>query len=178
VSINLKIYSNCQQVTLYANGKELDSIVSDDKVFIFENIFLQEGMNAVRAVGRQDGAVLVDTAFFNKVAEPNSSYETADEGKGDSAENWFQMPDFSEVEIEEIEITDDVYSTRCTFEDLVKNEETKAVLRKYMGKLDEHPMFAMTLGMTVEQVASMAKEVYTEKMMYMLNKDLTRIKKS
>jgi beta-galactosidase len=88
------------------------------------------------------------------------------------------MPDFSEVEIEEIEITDDVYSTRCTFGDLVKNEETKAVLRKYMGKLDEHPMFAMTLGMTVEQVASMAKEVYTEKMMYMLNKDLTRIKKS
>jgi beta-galactosidase len=177
-SINLKIYSNCQQVTLYANGKELDSIVSDDKVFIFENIFLQEGMNAVRAVGRQDGAVLVDTAFFNKVAEPNSSYETADEGKGESAENWFQMPDFSEVEIEEIEITDDVYSTRSTFGDLVKNEETKEVLRKYMGKLDEHPMFAMTLGMTVEQVASMAKEVYTEKMMYMLNKDLTRIKKS
>jgi beta-galactosidase len=177
-SINLKIYSNCQQVTLYANGKELDSIVSDDKVFIFENIFLQEGMNAVRAVGRQDGAVLVDTAFFNKVAEPNSSYETADEGKGESAENWFQMPDFSEVEIEEIEITDDVYSTRSTFGDLVKNEGTKEVLRKYMGKLDEHPMFAMTLGMTVEQVASMAKEVYTEKMMYMLNKDLTRIKKS
>jgi beta-galactosidase len=177
-SINLKIYSNCQQVTLYANGKELDSIVSDDKVFIFENIFLQEGMNAVRAVGRQDGAVLVDTAFFNKVAEPNSSYETADEGKGESAENWFQMPDFSEVEIEEIEITEDVYSTRSTFGDLVKNEGTKEVLRKYMGKLDEHPMFAMTLGMTVEQVASMAKEVYTEKMMYMLNKDLTRIKKS
>jgi beta-galactosidase len=177
-SINLKIYSNCQEVTLYVNGKELDSKVSDDKVFIFENIFLQEGMNAVRAVGRQDGAVLVDTALFNKVAVPNSSYEAADEGKGESAENWFQMPDFSEVEIEEIEITDDVYSTRCTFEDLVKNEETKAVLRKYMGKLDEHPMFAMTLGMTVEQVASMAKEVYTEKMMYMLNKDLTRIKKS
>jgi beta-galactosidase len=177
-SINLKIYSNCQEVTLYANGKELDSKVSDDKVFIFENIFLQEGMNAVRAVGRQDGAVLVDTACFNKVAEPNTSYEAADEGKGESAENWFQMPDFSEVEIEEIEITDDVYSTRSTFGDLVKNEETKEILRKYMGKLDEHPMFAMTLGMTVEQVASMAKEVYTEKMMYMLNKDLTRIKKS
>lgn len=177
-SINLKIYSNCQEVTLYVNGKELDSRVSDDKVFIFENIFLQEGINAVKAVSRQNDSVVEDTAFFNMVAEPNTSYEAPDEGKGESAENWFQMPDFSEVVIEEIEITDDVYSTRSTFGDLVENEETKAVLRKYMGKLDEHPMFAMTLGMTVEQVASMAKEVYTEKMMYMLNKDLTRIKKS
>lgn len=177
-SINLKIYTNCQEVTLYVNGKQLESKISDDKVFIFENIFLQEGMNTVKVVGTHNGAALEDTAFFNKVAEPNTSYEAPDKGKGEAAENWFEMPDFSEVEIEEIEITDDVYSTRCTFGDLVKNEETKAVLRKYMGKLDEHPMFAMTLGMTVEQVASMAKEVYTEKMMYMLNKDLTRIKKS
>jgi beta-galactosidase len=177
-SINLKIYSNCQEVTLYVNGKEIGSNVSDDRVFIFENIFLQEGINTVRVVSIQNDARVEDTAFFNKVAEPNTSYEAPDEGKGEAAENWFQMPDFSEVVIEEIEITDDVYSTRCTFGDLVKNEETKGVLRKYMGKLDEHPMFAMTLGMTVEQVASMAKEVYTEKMMYMLNKDLTRIKKS
>jgi beta-galactosidase len=177
-SINLKIYSNCQEVTLYVNGKERESKVNDDKVFIFENIFLQEGMNAVKVIGNQNGAVLEDMAFFNKIAEPNSSYEAPDEGKGEAAENWFQMPDLSDVVIEEIEITDDVYSTRSTFGDLVKNEKTKAVLRKYMGKLDEHPMFAMTLGMTVEQVASMAKEVYTEKMMYMLNRDLTRIKKS
>ncbi|MFB3168574.1 glycoside hydrolase family 2 TIM barrel-domain containing protein [Neobacillus sp. 179-C4.2 HS] len=177
-SINLKIYSNCQEVTLYVNGKELESKVSDDKVFIYENIFLQEGINAIRAVSRQNEAIVEDTAFFNKVTEPNTSYEAPDEGKGEAAENWFQMPDFSEVEIEEIEITDDVYSTLCTFGDIVKNEEAKAVLRKYMGKLDEHPMFAMTLGMTVNQVASMAKEIYTEKMMYMLNKDLTRIKKS
>ncbi|MEH7492014.1 glycoside hydrolase family 2 protein [Neobacillus niacini] len=177
-SIILKIYSNCQEVTLYVNGKELESKVSSDKVFIFDNISLQEGMNAVRAVGRQKGAVLEDTAFFNKVAEPNTSYEAPDEGKGEAAENWFQMPDFDDVEIEEIEITDDVYSTRCTFGDLVKNEEAKAVLRKYMGKLDEHPSFSMTVGMTVEQVSYMAKEIYTEKMMYMLNKDLTRIKKA
>lgn len=177
-SINLKVYSNCQEVTLHVNGKELETKVSDDKVFTFENVYLQEGINAVRVVSIQNDTRMEDTAFFNKVAEPNTSYEAPDEGKGESAENWFQMPDFSEVVIEEIEITDDVYSTRSTFSDLVKNEETKAVLRKYMGKLDEHPMFAMTLGMTVDQVASMAKEVYTEKMMYMLNKDLTRIKKS
>jgi beta-galactosidase len=177
-SINLKVYSNCQEVTLHVNGKELETKVSDDKVFTFENVYLQEGINTVRVVSIQNDARVEDTAFFNKVAEPNPSYEAPNEGKGKSAENWFQMPDFNDVVIEEIEITDDVYSTRSTFGDLVKNEETKAVLRKYMGKLDEHPMFAMTLGMTVDQVASMAKEVYTEKMMYMLNKDLTKIKKS
>ena len=177
-SIDLKIYSNCQEVTLYVNGKELETIVSDDRVFIFENVLLQEGTTAIRAVSNQAGDLFEDTAFFNKVAEPNLSYVAPDEGKGKAAENWFQMPDFSDVVIEEIEITDDVYSTRCTFGEIVENEEAKAVLRKYMGKLDEHPMFAMTVGMTVDQVSTMAKEVYTEKMMFMLNKDLTRIKKS
>ena len=38
-------------------------------------------------------------------------------------------------------------------------------------------MFAMTLGMTVDMIASMAKDIFNEKMMYMLNKDLTKIKK-
>ncbi|ULT54866.1 glycoside hydrolase family 2 protein [Neobacillus drentensis] len=176
-SIDLKIYSNCQEVTLFVNGKEMKTIVSDDRVFIFENIPLKEGITVIRVVSSQEGSLIEDTTFFNKVAEPNLSYEAPDDGKGKAAENWFQMPDFSDVVVEEIEIADDVYSTRCTFGDIVNNEEAKAVLRKYMGKLDEHPMFAMTVGMTVDQVSKMAKEVYTEKMMYMLNKDLTKIKK-
>ncbi len=47
--------------------------------------------------------------------------------------NWFEMPeDLGDVEIEELEITDDVYSTRCTFGELFENAEAKAVLQKYL----------------------------------------------
>ena len=41
----------------------------------------------------QDGAVLEDSARFNKVSETNTSYEAPVEDKGESAANWFQMPD-------------------------------------------------------------------------------------
>jgi beta-galactosidase len=176
--ISIKVYSNCNEVTLYVNGKEFGSKASDDRVFIFENIELQEGINVVKAVSSQEGIILEDTARFNKVAQTNPSYDAPGEDKGEAAANWFKMPDLSDVEVEEIEITDDVYSTRCTFREIFANEEAKAVFKKYFGNMDESPMFAMTLGMTVDNIAPLAKEIYTDKMMYILNKELTKIKKS
>ncbi len=89
------------------------------------------------------------------------------------------MPDLGDVEIEEIEITDDVYSTHSTLGALLKNKETDAVLKKYLGdKLSEDsPMFGMMEGMTLEMLATMAEEIFTDKVMYTLNKELTKIKK-
>lgn len=87
------------------------------------------------------------------------------------------MPDSSDEEIENLEITDDVYSTRCTCEEIMKNHEAKAIFKKYFGNIDEHPSFAMTMGMTIDKIASYSKDVHNEKVMYMLNKELTKIKK-
>ena len=38
-------------------------------------------------------------------------------------------------------------------------------------------MFGMMEGMTIEMLATMAEEIFTDKVMYMLNKELTKIKK-
>lgn len=177
-SINIKVYSNCRDVTLYVNEKEVESKTNDEKVFIFENVPLQEGKSVVKAISYKNDVVIEDTAMFNKVIEPNPSYEAPVENKGEAAANWFQMPDLSDVEIEEIEITDDVYSTRCTFKEISENKVADTVLRKYLGDYDDHPMYGMKQKMTINQVSSMAKEVYNEKLMYMLNRELTKIKKS
>ncbi|MBK1812289.1 beta galactosidase jelly roll domain-containing protein [Clostridium sp. YIM B02505] len=176
--ITVKVYSNCSIVTLYVNGEELETKVNDDKVFIFEDVILKDGINVLKAVAQCDDIRLEDSALFNKVNEKNTSYEAPVDDKGKSAENWFQMPELNDVEVEAIEISDEVYSTRCTFGELIKNEEAKAVLRKYLGKLDEHPSFAMTMGMTIDKISALAKEIYNEKMMYVLNRDLSKIKKS
>jgi beta-galactosidase len=173
--INIKIYSNCHDVTLFVNGKEYESKSADEKVFIFENIHLQEGQNTVKAVSRE--ASLEDIAMFNKVAEPNSSYNSPEDGVGQAAANWFQMLDLSDVVVKEIEITDDVYSTRCTFGELKENAEAHEVLREYLGEYDKASVFNMKKGMTIDQVSEIAKDVYNEKLMYMLNEKLTKIKK-
>ena len=75
-----------------------------------------------------------DVARFNKVAEPNASYVAPEGETGGLVANWFEMPDLGDVEIEEIEITDDVYSTRSTLGELLENKETKEVIKKYLGR--------------------------------------------
>ena len=111
----------------------------------------------LRQLAGCNGDVLEDSAIFNRVSENNTSYEAPVNDKGNSAENWFNMPDFSDVVVEDIEITDDVYSTRCTFGEIVENDEAKAVLKKYFGNIDEHPSFAMTLRMTIDTVSTMQR---------------------
>jgi beta-galactosidase len=176
--IILKVYSNCSEVTLYANGKKLESIISDGKIFVFQNVSLTEGMNEIKAVAKADNAEYVDNAIFNKVSERNLSYEAPVEDKGEAAANWFQMPDLDNLEIVELDITDDVYSTRCTFKELTQNEEAEAVLVKYLGKFKEQPTYQMTQGFTIDMLADMAPDHFTTKMIYAINKELTKIKKN
>ena len=178
-TISVKVYSNCEELTLYVNGKELET-KSGHRIFTFENIELQDGMNEIKVIANHDGVALQDVAKFNKVAEPNPSYEAPEAETGGVVANWFQMPDLGdeEVEVEEIHITDDVYSTADTFKDLMENEEAKAVLEKYLGNFAEHPMFGMAQGMQVDFIASMDEDLFNEKLMYRLNKELTQIKKS
>ena len=65
---------------------------SDDRIFIFENIELQDGINEIKVISNQDGVVLQDVAKFNKVNEPNPSYKAPEE-EGGIVANWFEMPD-------------------------------------------------------------------------------------
>ena len=153
--IQIKIYSNCSKVTLYVNENELESQESDEKVFIFEDVVLQDGINTVKVIAAQDTLEVQDTARFNKVPEPNTSYNAPGGEVGGEVENWFEMPDLSDVAVEELDIPEDVYSTRCTYREILDNEEAKVIFRKYYGKMDEHPMFSMILGMKVDTVEAM-----------------------
>lgn len=173
--ITVKVYSNCDKITLYVNGKEIET-KSSDKTFIFEDVLLQDGVNDIKAISYNNGILLEDAARFNKVSKPNISYEAPEEEKGGMVANWFEMPDLGDVKVENIIITDDVYSTRCTFKELMENEQAKAVLIKYLGDFSEKPMYGMMEGMKVDMIATMAEDMFDEKMMYTLNNELTKIK--
>ncbi|CAH1210918.1 Putative beta-glucuronidase [Paenibacillus allorhizoplanae] len=175
-SISVKVYSNLDNVMLYVNGSEFQHKTSADKVFIFEHVSLVEGMNDIRAVAIEDNAQYVDIAKFNKVEESNPSYEAPVEEKGGEVTNWFQMPDL-DGEIEELQFTDDVYSTRCTFKELFENKDAAVVLNKYLGEsFRERPTYSMTQGFKIDTLAEMAPEHFTDKLLYALNRELTKIK--
>lgn len=176
-TITIKVYSNCIEVNLSVNGGETTTIISEDKVFVFENISLKEGINEVKIFANDGNASLQDVAMFNKADNPNESYFTPEE-EGGFVANWFDMPELGDVEMEELVITDDVYSTRCTVGELFKNEETKAIVTTYLGNVEEHPMFDMMQGFTIDAMSQIASDQFSEKMLYTLNKELSQIKKS
>lgn len=176
-TINIKVYSNCNEVNLSVNGGETTTLTSEDKIFVFENISLKEGINEVKVFAKDGDISLQDVAMFNKVDNPNESYFTPEE-EGGFVANWFDMPELGDVEMEELVITDDVYSTRCTVGELFKNEETKAIVTTYLGNVEEHPMFDMMQGFTIDAMSQIASDQFSEKMLYTLNKKLSQIKKS
>lgn len=178
-AITVKVYSNCNEVTLYANGVEVATKATDDKIFIFENVALQDGINEIKVISNQDGVVLEDIARFNKVSEFNPSYVAPEAETGGMAANWFEMPDLDldNVQVEELEITNDVYSTRCSFNEILKNEEAKAVITKYLGDISENSTLGMMMGIKIDTLATMSEDILNEKILYTLNRELTKIKK-
>ena len=64
--ITVKVYSNADSVTLYANGKEVGNVKTDDHIFIFDHVVLQDGMNEIVAIAYDGEIQLTDVAFFNK----------------------------------------------------------------------------------------------------------------
>lgn len=177
--ITVKVYSNCDNATLYVNGIEAETKHDNNRVFIFENVELKDGINEIKVIANQDGVLFEDTARFNKVSEANPSYELPEDDKKGPVSNWFTMPelDLNDVEIGELEITDSVYSTRCSFKEIYENPKAKAIMDKYIGDISDKPMYEMIKTMKINSLVSMAEDMFNEKMVYSLNKELIKIKK-
>ncbi|RTE09192.1 glycoside hydrolase family 2 protein [Paenibacillus whitsoniae] len=179
--ITVKIYSNCEAITLYANGTEVATKTSDNRICIFEHIPLQDGMNEIKAVSRQGGLTFGDVARFHRVQEPNLSYESPEKGKGEAVSNWFSVPNVEDILMEELEITDDVFSTKVELRELLANEEAKAIAEKYLDKLFkrmEGSMNDRVLSMNLENLTAFSQDPRKEKLLYLMNKELIKINRS
>jgi beta-galactosidase len=174
--MDVKVYSNCDKVSLALNGVQISFDERDEHIFIFKDIELKDGLNTVKAVAVEGESKYKDTGVFNRVDNINESYQ-APEQSGGVVANWFETPDLDDVEIEDIEISDEFYSTKCSFGELFENPETKKIMEKFFPGFEDHPMFGMAQGMKIDQIAEMAPEKFDDKLLYSLNKELIKIKK-
>jgi beta-galactosidase len=58
--VPVKVYSNCEKIELFVNGRSLGSRSGEDCVFVWTNVVLDEGEADVRAVGEKNGKPYAD----------------------------------------------------------------------------------------------------------------------
>ncbi len=110
----IKVYSNCDTITLYVDDQELES-KTGNRVFTFE--IPLTGEHRIRAVSGN----LQEEMILKHVAEKNPDYCFGGAGK---VENWF----------DKIEIDPAFFSIKDKFGDLMKHPGTSAIVGKIMAK--------------------------------------------
>lgn len=86
-TISVKVYSNCESVTLFENSEEIET-KNADKIFIFENIKLKKGENIFRAVSGK----CEDEITLHLTDTPNNGYSFTDGPVSPDTDvsNWFE----------------------------------------------------------------------------------------
>lgn len=177
---NLKVYTNCEEVTLFVNGEKIVTQSGADKIVVFKDVILTDGQNHIEVIAKDGERTFHDQAWFEKVAVANPSYKAPVEDTNGMVANWFDVPELDEEEpLEDVVITDDVYSSRDTLHDLIANEETKASVLNILGDITKLPMYGMMEGFKLDVLASMDSEsvLFNERKIKRLNRELVKIKK-
>ncbi|GKX29655.1 beta-galactosidase [Vallitalea longa] len=177
-NIEVKVYSNQDNVTLMNNGNPIELLKKDGTIFLFR-VDLTEGDNEIVAVAGD----LKDSIIFKKVAEKNMKYVLPEEetkkgimvNNDENVKNWFSM-DLDET-IEDFEFKKGYYSIKDKISAILENEEGESVLRKYLCSMLEHEMFNMIKGMPLSSVFSLQKDMFPKLLQLNVNKELSKIKK-
>jgi beta-galactosidase len=67
----VKVYSNCESIELFLNGRSIGAKKADDRIFIWEDLPLRDGRNDVRAVGERGGRTYRDQVQWE--AQPQTT---------------------------------------------------------------------------------------------------------
>lgn len=171
-----KVYTNEDSVTLYLNNAKLETKKVYDRHVVFKDIQLSSGSNKVSVVSSSGKT---DTGYFEKVAEIDPRYKAPAKDEGGLVANWFDMPDDEDADtpLEEITISDDVYSTRETLETLIEHTQTREIIFKYFGDVTKAPVYETISSMKVDTLASMDSDTLNPRVLNKLNQALTKVKK-
>ncbi len=173
-TVTIKAYSNLDTVTLIVNGNEIET-KSDDKIFVFENVKLQNGENTIRAVS----ADCSDEMTLNLTDIPNDSYVFKNDHVGTGAKNWFE----GEAE-GEIEYPEGYFTINDKIGDIMKNPEGKKLIDEMVEKITTEMNMNISKGMmnmvknfTVSKVFDMAGSRAPADAKLFISKKLNQIKK-
>lgn len=172
---DIVVLSNAEKLSLYVNGKLLRQTDAVQPMTRFEGVSLDMGENDILVRGSDAaGNSFEDVMILKRVEQPDPSYVLPKKA-GSRVANWFEGIDLSDTT--EVELDDTCYSTRDKVGVLLKNEQTKAVLVKYFGKMLEDPRAAMMESMTIDAMSKLKNLGMPQGMLAVLNRELNVVKK-
>ena len=179
---NVIIYTNCDEVTLVVNGKDVETKKAVDHMITFENVALNDGGNTVTAYS---GEVKGNEITLCGVAEHDYSYDLPD---GNQGVNWFDDPELVAMK-KAFKYPKDAYSIKDKMGVLLDNPETAKILggmmqsamggnamMASMGQMSEEMMGFMR-NMRLSDGLKMAGDAVSMKDKLALNQALNQIKK-
>ena len=182
VERNVIVYTNCDEVTLVVNGKDVATKAAVDHMITFENVVV-DGENVITAYA---GDVKANTITLQGVAEHDYRYDLPE---GNQGANWFDDPAAIAARAA-FKYPKGYYSIKDKVGVLLANPETAAVLgdlfAKVMGGAGSMMGEGMEMGESMKEFMNMMRLSDMLKMMgagipaevkLQMNEALTKIKK-
>ncbi len=174
---DIVILSNLEHIKLYVNDKCISEINSNEPMKKFETVKLSFGKNKIKVEAfNGDGNIYHDEMILNRVNEIDQSYILKKPEEKTHVTNWFERFDLSNVQ--EVAIQEGYYSTFDTIEEFYKNEQAKAVFKKYFGDVAETQPFQVMRGlMTIDSMSKRSRFNIPKELLSVINKELNVIPK-
>jgi len=178
---NVIVYTNCDEVTLVINGKDVATKKAENHRIVFENVIL-DGENTVTAYA---GDIKANEVKFNGVADHDYSYDLPD---GNQGVNWFDDPKLVEMK-KAFKYPKDAFSIKDKMGALMDHPEAGALMANLMksamganqmmasmGEMSPEMMQFMR-NMRLSDALKMAGDAVSLEMKLRLNQALNQIKK-
>ena len=179
---NVIVYTNCDEVTLVVNGKDVATKAAVDHMIVFENVALNDGENTVTAYA---GEVKANTITLCGVADHDYSYDLPD---GNQGVNWFDDPELVAMK-KAFKYPKDAFSIKDKMGALMDHPEAGALLGNLMKNAMGNNQMMASMGemspemmqfmrnMRLSDALKMAGDSVSMEMKLKLNQALNAIKK-
>jgi len=175
---DIVVLSNVENIKLYVNDKFIDEINDKEPLKKFANVKLELGKNVVKVEAiDSENNTYTDEIILNRTEEADESYVLKKPETTTHVTNWFQKFDLTDVQ--EVTLKEGYYSTFDTLDELYKNEEAKAVFKKYFGDIAESDQMSAMRGlMTIDSMSKRSRFNIPKELLSVINKELNVIPKT
>ena len=156
----IKVYSNCDTVTLTVNGESTE--LSGDKVFVFDAV-IKEGENVITAVSDN----CTHEIRVNGTDVPNPAYKLPD-GCESFVRNWFSASD---------DINPDNLSLDDSLGDILFNSEVQRLIKNHAGITLDAPVLKPLGKIPLKPISKIASKLGAGELVSMANQFLQTIEK-